>query len=121
MNTLLGVREPRARWWRLLGVGLVVGAVLLVLAAKYLSEDSLRCEDAIVDGGSNYGEAEWSWVPLGTACRWTEERHGIDRVEEPGWGPTIIVGGMFVTGLGLLGRRSGGDPGRTETSGAAES
>lgn len=103
MNTLLGAREPTARWPELLGAGLVIGALLLVLAANYLSRDSLHCEDAFVDGGSNYGEAEWSWVPLGTGCRWTGDRHGVDRVEEPGWGPTVIVGGMFVTGLGLLG------------------
>lgn len=85
---------------RPLGAGLLVCAVLLVLAANYLSSD-LHCEDAFVDGGSNHGEAEWSWVPLGTRCRWTEERHGIDRVDDPGWGPTIISGGMAVTGLAL--------------------
>ena len=97
------VTAPSAHWRRLLGAGLVFGVVVLVLAANYLSRDALRCEDALVDGGSNYGEAEWSWVPLGTTCHWTEERHGIDRVEEPGWGPTLLVGAMFVTGLGLLG------------------
>ncbi len=103
VNTLLGDRElTGADWRRLLGAGLLVGAVLLVLAMNFISRDS-SCEDAFIDGGSNYGEAAWSWVPLGTSCRWTEERHRIDRVKEPGWGLTATVGGMFVTGLGLLG------------------
>lgn len=83
---------------RRFGVALLVGAVLLVLAAWFFSDD-LNCEaDA---GESNYGEAEWSWFPVGTTCRWTEEVNGFDRFEEPGWAPTVVLAGMFLTGLGL--------------------
>lgn len=78
-------------------------AALFVLGAWYLSGD-LRCPARPEDGPeeSNYGEAEWAWFPIGTTCRWTEAVNGFDRVEEPGWAPTILIATMVVAGSVLV-------------------
>lgn len=111
-----GKAAPWHRLRRPLGMALVICAVLLVLAANYLSDD-LRCE--VEPDTSTYGEAEWSWLPLGTGCHWTEERNGFDRVEDPGWGPTLVVGGMMVTGLLLLWTPKVRRPGNSHRQSAA--
>lgn len=83
----------------LLGLALLAGATLIVSAARYLSDD-LRCP---VDGEeSNYGEAQWSWFPIGTTCRWTAAQNGFDGVEGPGWMPTLLIASMVGVGLGLV-------------------
>lgn len=94
-----GLRR-RATTVAALGAALVLGAALLVLGAHSMSSD-LKCESDA--GDSNYGEAEWTWVPLGTTCRWTEERNGFDRVEEIGWGPTAVVAVPALLGVVLCG------------------
>jgi hypothetical protein len=81
----------------------LASAGFFVVGAWYFSDD-LRCPARPEDGPeeSNYGEAEWAWFPIGTTCRWTEADNGFDRVEEPGWAPTILIAAMVVTGLGLV-------------------
>lgn len=84
----------------LLGVGLLACAAVFVLVAWFFSDD-LRCP---VDGeDSNYGEAEWSWFPIGTTCRWTEAQNGFTGSEGPGWLPTLLIAAMVVgAGLAML-------------------
>jgi hypothetical protein len=87
----------------LLGIAVLASAAVLVFGAWYFS-DGLRCPGTPEDGAgeSNYGEAEWAWFPIGTTCRWTEADNGFDRIEEPGWAPTILIAAMLTTGLGLV-------------------
>lgn len=90
---------PHRRLRVVFGAALLAGAVLLVLAARFFSSD-IQCEAGT--GDSNYGKAEWSWMPVGTRCHWTERVNRFDRVEDASWGPTIIVAGMVVLGLTVL-------------------
>ena len=82
---------------------MLVCAALFVIGAWYFSNE-VRCPARPEDGAgeSNYGEAEWAWFPVGTTCRWTEAENGFDRVEQPGWAPTILIAAMVTTGLGLV-------------------
>jgi len=78
-------------------------AALFVFGARFLSGNtSCPARPEAFEGESNYGEAEWTWFPVGTTCRWTEVENGFDRVEEPGWAPTILIAAMLTTGLGLV-------------------
>lgn len=94
---------PREMRWHLLrrylGIGVLACAAFFVVGGWYFSDD-LRCPASPDE--SNYGEAEWRWFPIGTTCRWTEAKNGFDRVEEPGWAPTILIATMLVTGSGLV-------------------
>ena len=93
-------------WWQrsqsrrlVLGVTLVAGAVLLVAGARELSHDT-HCEATI--GDSNYGHATWSWLPLGTECRWTRAANGFEATREVGWGPTLLVSLVLAVGVAVV-------------------
>lgn len=116
MSAPVDVAPVSDRWRRrrrILGIAVLTSAALFVLGAWYFS-DSLRCPARPEDGPeeSNYGEAEWAWFPIGTTCTWTEQDNGFDRVEEPGWAPTILIAVMVATGLGLLLTSAPRGPGR---------
>ena len=82
-----------------LGVAAIALPLLLVLGAWFLSSD-FDCE--VTPGDSNFGTAEWTWLPVGTACRWTEELNGVDRLEAPGWLLTVVVAVTGLVGIVLL-------------------
>lgn len=78
-------------WFGALAMGL--GAVAVVELGG-----GVFCERANSD--SNYGEMEWSLLPPGPRCRWTEEFNGVDTAEGPG--PLMSVWLAAVVGLGGL-------------------
>ncbi len=100
-----GEVEPRTRSGRLRtlgwapGVAVLARALLLVLGAWFLSSD-VACE--VAPGDSDFGAAEWSWLTVGTPCRWTVGLNGFDRLDEPGWVLTIVVAGMALIGMVLV-------------------
>ena len=77
-------------WFGALTLGLGAIAVLELDAG-------LLCERAGSD--ANYGQVEWSLLPPGPRCRWTEEINGVDAVEEPG--PLTSIWLAALVGLGL--------------------
>mgnify|MGYP003117068471 CR=1 FL=1 len=72
-----------------------VGWLGLMAADRALMSDT-SC--VLVEYGSDYGEATWSWFPPGVTCTWDLRPRGLDLVitEEP---PFARVGTGLVLGL----------------------
>jgi hypothetical protein len=71
------------------------------------SEPATSCQQE--PGDSNYGEASWTWFPLGLECTYTEEANGIDEHEPADWGLTVVVAGLAGSGVVIHGARRGVD------------
>jgi hypothetical protein len=76
-----------------------LGLAMLAVGLEALTGSDLGCEAKA--GDSNYGQAGWSWLPLGSECTWTQQGNGFDGHEEPGWGLTAYVGVVLVAGVGI--------------------
>jgi hypothetical protein len=96
-----GQSGPVMRWrFLVLAVAWVVTGMvgaLAVSAALYL--DDTLCEHET--GDSDFGDASWSWWPLGIRCTWTEPSNLVTDHEDPSWGPTALTALYLATGVGL--------------------
>jgi hypothetical protein len=77
-------------------VALVFTLCLLLLAWVVDFLDFMNCA---VDGfDSNYGELEWSVLPPGPQCVYTEEVNGFDAVVGPSWmwSVGVLIDGVLI-------------------------
>lgn len=81
-----------------------LGMAVLSLAAVALlalTNGDLPCPAPSDHGDSNFGQAKWSWLPLGNECTFTTATNGFDDQDGPGWGLTIFFAGTVAGGIGV--------------------
>lgn len=84
--------------WALVVGWVLTGLVGTLGVAALLYGDDLWCEHAT--GDSDFGEASWSWWPVGLECTWSEaEGNLVTDHQEPTWGPTAIT--VVYVGAGI--------------------
>lgn len=90
------------RWtFILLSVGWLLTGLVGALAVSFaLFADDLWCEHET--GDSDFGDATWSWWPLGIECTWTEPSNTVTDHEGPPWWPTVFTATYFSAGAGLV-------------------
>jgi hypothetical protein len=77
-----------------------LGLLAVGLATREQGRASLACEAKM--GDSNYGQADWSWFPLGNDCTWTRQSNGFDGHRSAGWYLTAYVAVVLVAGVGVV-------------------
>lgn len=75
--------------WLAWGVAMAALVGFLVVEAMLLGPTS--CE--LAAGSSIYGDASWSWLPPGVACRWELEVGGV---------PTVLTSGPSWARVGMV-------------------
>jgi hypothetical protein len=84
----------------LLAVGWVLTGVVGALAVATFHDDELWCEHET--GDSDFGDASWSWWPLGIECTWTEPTNLVTDHEDSPWGPTVFTALYLTVGAALV-------------------
>lgn len=82
-----------------------------LIAVERAFKSDMTCD--LVEGGSDYGDATWSWFPPGVSCTWDLQPRGVDLVitEDPpaarvGMALVLVLWGASLAGLAMR-RRSG--------------
>jgi hypothetical protein len=89
------LRDPRVRFlpWSVLALAWIGS----VVAEQVLLGDTVGCE--LSPGGSVFGEAGWSWFPLGRTCTWLID--GVPVVDRPAL-TELLIPATLVTWLATL-------------------
>lgn len=96
------VRDPRLRFlpWSVL----VVAWIGSIVVEQVLFGDSIGCE--LSPGTSVFGDAGWSWFPLGRTCTWLID--GVTVIDHPSLIELLIPATLLVWLVALL--RAPGTP-----------
>ncbi|SNR36907.1 hypothetical protein [Blastococcus mobilis] len=90
----------------LLAVVMAVGTLAVAWAPALGDNRSQVCRDRGAPYAPPYEswqvEAHQSWLPLGVTCTWSNPTNGNVVRQEPAWGPTVLAGVSFVSGLAWI-------------------